>query len=298
MDLSIIFVNYKDKQHLLGALRAVFASRVNFGYEVIVVDNDSGDGSLEAVREAFLTDPKKKAITKLIANTNNGFVGGNNLGIMHAAGTYTLLLNCDTEVSPDTLQVMMDFMKRRPDVGIATCKLIKANGELDWACRRSFPDPWVSFFRLSGLAKLFPGNRRLAAYNLTYKDINEETEIDACAGAFMFISPECLKTVKGFDTDYFMYGEDLDMCYRAKLAGFKIWYYPKTSTLHFKGQSSRKASQRALRAFHESMWIFYSKHLRSIYPLPLAWLVYVGIWSRYGVKLAINSLRREGVVSK
>jgi GT2 family glycosyltransferase len=298
MELSIIFVNYKDKAHLLPALRAVFASKVNYDFEVIVVDNDSQDDSLAAVEQEFFGDKNLRDRIQLIPNVNNGFVGGNNLGIKHAKGTYVLLLNCDTEVAPETLQTMMDFMKRHPDVGIATCKLVKANGELDWACRRSFPDPWVSFFRLSGLSKLFPKSKTLAAYNMTYKSVDEETEIDACAGAFMFISPACLKIVQGFDTDYFMYGEDLDMCYRAKQAGFKVWYYPKTTTKHFKGQSSRRAPKRSLYAFHNAMWIFYKKHLYYKYPRPFSWLVYSGIWGRYGLKLMQNSFRKEAIVSK
>lgn len=298
MDLSIIFVNYKDKQHLLDALEAVYTSIVNFELEAIVIDNDSQDDSLEAIRQRFFADQKRASITKLIPNINNGFVGGNNLGIEHATGAYTLLLNCDTKLSPETLQTMMDFMKSRPDVGISTCKLMKANGELDWACRRSFPDPWVSFFRLSGLSKLFPKSKTLAAYNLTYKSIDEETEIDACVGAFMFISPACLNAVKGFDTDYYMYGEDLDMCFRAKQAGFKVWYYPKTTTMHYKGQSSKRAPKRSLYAFHDAMWIFYRKHLYKKYPLPFSWLVYVGIWGRYYVKLLQNKLRKEAIVSK
>jgi GT2 family glycosyltransferase len=193
---------------------------------------------------------------------------------------------------------MHDFMESRPEVGIATCKLVKGNGELDWACRRSFPDPWVSFFRLSGLSKLFPNNKTLAAYNLTYKSIDEETEIDSCVGAFMFISPACLKAVKGFDTDYYMYGEDLDMCYRAKQAGFKVWYYPKTTTIHYKGQSSRKAPKRALYAFHDAMWIFYRKHLYNKYNPLFSGLVYVGIWGRYYLKLMQNLFRKEKIVSK
>ncbi len=298
MDLSIIFVNYKDKQHLLDALDAVYSSKVNFSYEAIVVDNDSQDDSLDAVRARFFSDPAKAAVTQLVPNVNNGFVGGNNLGISLASGEYTLLLNCDTKLSPETLQVMMDFMKSRPDVGISTCKLVKRNGELDWACRRSFPDPWVSFFRLSGLSKLFPNSKTLAAYNLTYKSVDEETEVDSCVGAFMFISPACMKAIQGFDTDYYMYGEDLDMCFRAKQAGFKVWYYPKTTTIHYKGQSSRKAPKRALYAFHDAMWIFYRKHLQQKYPAPFNWLVYVGIWGRYYVKLIQNMLRKEAIVSK
>lgn len=299
MDLSIIIVPYKCKDKLDVTLEAVFASQTRYTYEVIMLDNDSQDGTEELVREKYLSQPNIAAKTTFIQNgANLGFPKANNLGMQRAKGEYLLLLNPDTKVAPDTLEVMMNFMKSRPDVGIATCKLIKGNGELDWACRRSFPDPWVSFFRLSGLSKLFPHNKTLAAYNLTYKSIDDETEIDACVGAFMFISPQCLRATKSFDESFYMYGEDLDLCYRAKQAGFKVWYYPKTTTIHYKGQSSRKAPQRSLYAFHDAMWIYYKKHLYAQYPLVLNWLVYVGIWARYYLKSFQNFFRAEKYVSK
>jgi GT2 family glycosyltransferase len=299
MELSIVIVSYKCKDKLRVTLDAVYASEVNFTYEVLLIDNDSQDGTVEMVEQEYLAKPDIAAKIVWVKNSANvGFGKGNNQGLEKAKGKYVLLLNSDTKVAPDTLQVMMDFMKSRPDVGIATCKLMKANGDLDWACRRSFPDPWVSFFRLSGLSKLFPKNKTLAAYNLTYKSIDEETEIDSCVGAFMFISPACLEAVKGFDADYYMYGEDLDMCYRAKQAGFKVWYYPKTTTIHYKGQSSKRAPKQMLYAFHDAMWIFYRKHLKSKYPAPFNWLVYIGIWGRYYVKLIQNMLRKEAYVSK
>jgi GT2 family glycosyltransferase len=298
MDISIVFVSYRSKDVLKVALPAVYNSVTKYSYEVIIVDNDSSDDTVEFLEKEFLSNPTYAAKTKIIRNENNGFGGGNNRGIDDARGDFILILNCDTKVSPDTLEIMTDFMKSRSDVGISTCKLVKANGELDWACRRSFPDPWVSFFRLSGLSKLFPKNKKLAAYNLTYKSVDEETEIDSCSGAFSFVSRACMEKIKGFDLDYFMYGEDLDLCFRAKQAGFKVWYYPKTTTVHYRGHTSKREPKRTLYAFHDAMWIFYKKHLYPKYPRPFSWLVYVGIWSRYYVKLLENMLRKEKYVSK
>ncbi len=298
MDLSVIIVPYKVKDKLRITLDALYRSQTSYSYEVIVVDSDSQDGSVEMVREEFLSDPDIAAKTTLVANKNEGFSGSNNRGLKLAKGEYILFLNPDTAVAPETIQVMLDFMKARPDIGVSTCKLMKPNGELDWACRRSFPDPAVAFYRLSGLSKLFKNSKKLAAYNLTYKGINEETEIDSCVGAFMLVSPTCMKAVKQWDMDYFMYGEDLDFCYRAKQAGFKVWYYPKTTTLHYKGEGSRKAPQRALYAFHDAMWIFYKKHLYNKYSKAFGLLVYVGIWSRYYQKLLFNAFRKEKFVSR
>jgi GT2 family glycosyltransferase len=291
MDLSIIIVPHKNREVLQAALTAVYNSQTSYSYEVIVVDNDSRDGTVEMVEQDY---PQ----ATLIKNTNEGFGKGNNRGIKVAQGEYVLLLNPDTKIAPNTLQVMLGFMKARPDIGIATCKLVKANGELDWACRRSFPDPAVAFYRLSGLSKIFKRSKRFAAYNLTNKNVDEETEIDALAGAFALISRACLEAVKGFDEDFYMYGEDIDLCYRAQKAGFKIWYYPKTTTIHYKGQSSRKAPQRALYAFHDAMWIFYKKHLYQKYNRLFSALVYLGIWGRYYQKLLFNAFRREKFVSR
>jgi len=299
MDLSIIIVSYKCKDKLRTTLKAVYASQTKFSWEVIIIDNNSQDGTVEMMQQEFLTRPQFTGQTTFVANRQNvGFPKGNNQGIALAKGKYTLFLNPDTAVAPETLQIMMDFMKSRPQVGIATCKLVKANGELDLACRRSFPDPAVAFYRLSGLSKIFKKSKKFAAYNLTHKDVNEQTEIDSCSGAFVFMSSECRNAVKGMDEDYFMYGEDVDLCYRAKQAGFKIWYYPKTTTVHYRGQSSRKAPQRALYAFHDAMWIFYKKHLYHKYNRLFSALVYVGIWARYYQKLLFNVFRREKFVSR
>jgi GT2 family glycosyltransferase len=291
MDLSIIIVPYKVKDKLQVALDAVYASRTGYSHEVIIVDNGSHDGTVEMVEQDY---PQ----AKLIKNTNEGFGKGNNRGIKVATGDYVLLLNGDTKVSPDTLQVMLDFMKGRPDVGISTCKLVKPDGELDWACRRSFPDPAVAFYRLSGLSKIFKKHKKIAAYNMTHKSVDEETEIDCCSGAFSLISRPCLDQIKGFDEDYFMYGEDIDLCYRAQAAGFKIWYYPKTTTIHYRGQSSRKTPQKSLYDFHDAMWIFYKKHLYRKYNPLFSALVYLGIWARYYQKLLFNAFRREKFVSR
>ncbi len=298
MDLSIITVPYKDKDKLRVTLDALFVSKTSYSYEVVIVDNDSGDGTIEMLEQEYLYNSSLSAKITLIKNTNEGFSKGNNRGIKIAKGQYVLLLNPDTKVAPETLQVMMDFMKQHSEVGIATCKLVRASGELDWAARRSFPDPTTAFYRLSGLSKLFPKSKKFASYNLTYKSVDEETEIDVCVGAFMLISPACLAAIKGFDEDFYMYGEDIDLCYRAKQAGFKIWYYPRTTTIHYKGQSSRKAPTRSLYAFHDAMWIFYKKHLAKKYNPLFNALVYLGIWLRYYQKLFFNFFRKEKFVSK
>lgn len=300
MTLSIVIVPYKCKDKLRVALQAVYDSKVNFDYHLYAVDNDSNDGTKEMVEQEFLSNQARRAITTFIVNPDNrGFSKANNQGIELAKDSeYILLLNPDTKVAPDTFQIMLDFMRSRTDVGISTCKLIKEDGSLDLAARRSFPNPVNSFFRVTGLSLLFPKNKILANYNLTNTDPDQEMEIDSCVGAFMFVSRACMDAVKGFDEDYYMYGEDIDMCYRAHEAGFKVWYYPKTTTFHYKGQSSRKSPKKSLFAFHDTMWIYYKKHLYGKHNFLVNSIVYTGIWSRYWLKSFQNYFRKEKFVSK
>lgn len=300
MKLSIIFVTYKCIDKFKVAIDAVLASRVNFDYEIVVVDNDSQDGTVEMLQQDYVG--KKAVPITLITNTNEGFAKGNNRGLKASVGDYKLLLNPDTKVAPDTLQIMMDFMEsgkaKDLHVGISTCKLVKGDGKLDLACRRSLPDPWNSFMRVSGLSFLFPKSKNIASYNLTHTSDDEEMEIGSCVGAFMLISPACFSAVGLLDEQFWMYGEDIDYCKSAQEKGFKVWYYPKTTTLHLKGQSSRKNSKQALYEFHNVMWKYYRKHLYTKYPFLLNWLVYVGIWCRYVLQLAKNQFRKEAYVSK
>jgi GT2 family glycosyltransferase len=290
MKLSVIIVSYKCKDVLDVTLEAVYASNVNFDYEVIILDNDSNDGTVEMVKEKYLSQPEIAARTQFIENRANlGFPKANNIGMKKAKGEYILLLNPDTKVDVDNFQVMMDFMESRPDVGIATCKLMLASGGIDPASRRSEPEPKIAFYRLSGLQYLFP--KKFGAYNVLNSNLDEESELDACVGAYMFMSRACYEKTGGFDERFYMYGEDLDLCKQARELGFKVWYYPKTTCLHFKGQSSKRAPQLALYAFHEAMWIYYDKHYRKKYNFLMDALVYIGVWGRYYWKSFRNLLR-------
>lgn len=296
MDLSIIIVPYKCKDNVDVTLEAVYNSKTNYTYEVIIVDNDSRDGTLEMIREKYLSQPEIAAKTTLIENTNEGFGKGNNRGIKVAKGEYVLLLNPDTKLAEDNLDVMINFLKSHPNVGMAGCKLIKGNGEVDLACRRSEPDPRVSFYRLSGLQYLFP--KTFGGYNVLDKGFDEETEIDCISGAYMMMTKECLRQVTGFDEDFFMYGEDIDLCRRVRQAGYKVWYYPKTYSYHFKGQSSKKVSKFSLFHFHNAMWIYYKKYYYHKSSFIMNGLVYLGIWARYYLKLVLNHFKTDKAISK
>lgn len=282
-DLSIIIVSFKSKHHLGVLLPSIYASQTKYSYEVIVVDNDSSDGTIE-----WLQTTHYKLQT--IRNINNGFAAGNNIGIRKSSGRYILLLNPDTKLQSDTLQIMLDFMESRPDVGISGCKLIRGDGKLDLACRRRFPNPWNSFERL-----FLKDNRN---YNYSNIDENQSMEVDSVVGAFLLIRRSVMDKIGLLDEAFFMYGEDLDWCWRCKEAGLKVWYYPKTSVVHFKGESSRKAPFKMLKVFHDAMWIFYKKHYAEQYPFAFTWLVWLGIYFRMVLLVTINRFKNNPQVSK
>ncbi len=286
-NLSIIIVTHQSKEHLEVLLPSIFASETKYSYEVLVVDNGSKDGTLDWLQA---TSYKLQAI----ANINNGFAAGNNIGIKKSTGKYILLLNPDTKLEANTLQVMLDFMESRQDVGISGCKIIKPDGKLDLACRRRFPNPWNSFKRL------FLKNNK--DYNYSDVDENQSMEVDSVVGAFMMIRRvrelENERNSGLLDEDYFMYGEDLELCWKYKKAGFKVWYFPKTFITHFKGASSRKAPQKMLRAFHDAMWIFYKKHYKEKYPFVLNWAVWGAIYLRLMILSTLNLFKTNPVVSK
>ncbi|HYM20924.1 MAG TPA: glycosyltransferase [Candidatus Kapabacteria bacterium] len=259
MDISVIIVNYNVREFLRGALESVRRSLAFGGLagEIFVVDNASRDGSAEMVRASFPD-------VRLIALEENlGFGKANNIAMKQAQGDYLLILNPDTIVGEDTLRAMTDFMRVHPDAGVSGCKLLNADGSFQISCRRGFPTPWASFTKLFGLSSFFPNSPRFAQYNLTYLSTDETYEIDALAGAFMMISRAAYEKTSGFDEDYFMYGEDIDLCYRIKQAGFKVYYVHSTSTVHFKGESTRRSVINEVQVFYEAMHIFVRKHYGS-----------------------------------
>ncbi|MER3327985.1 MAG: glycosyltransferase family 2 protein, partial [Candidatus Kapaibacterium sp.] len=196
----------------------------------------------------------------IYSESNLGFGKANNLGFDTANGKYTLILNPDTLLESVTLQVLYDYMESNPDIGTAGCKVLNVDGSFQSACRRGFPTPWASFCKLFGLQRLFPKSKLFAKYNLSYLNENETNDIDALIGAFMFTRTDVLKKINGFDESFFMYGEDLDLCYRIKEIGYRVSYYPKTSITHFKGESSKRSTLNETKHFYDAMEIFAKKH--------------------------------------
>ena len=292
IDLSIIIVNYNTKNLLQKCLESVLSSITNYKFEVLVSDNGSTDGSIEMIKQFFSAYAEASADrpqVKLIENKANlGFSKGNNVAIKQTQGRYILLLNSDTEVRPDTFDLSIKYLDEHEDVGILGAKVLLPDGTLDKACRRKFPNPWNSFLRLFGLKKL-------SDYNID-KPINQETEVDAVMGAYLMIRKSVIDKIGLLDEEYFMYGEDLDWCWRAKEAGYKVVYYPSAEITHFKYGSSQVIPVFIIKQAHQAMKIFYRKHYAQKYNWLFSQLVYLGITLRMYLVLSVNIFRHKKTV--
>jgi GT2 family glycosyltransferase len=254
MDVSVIIVNYNVKHFLEQALYSVQKASKNLQVEIIVVDNDSSDGSAQWVKEHFPD-------IEIIPNKENvGYARANNQAMKIASGRYFLILNPDTILQEDTIDTLVRFLDENSDVGAVGPKIIFPNGVFDYTCRRGFPTPWVSFSKLSGLSRLFPKSAFFSKYNLTYVDPDVALDVDALMGACMMISREAYRVVGGFDEEYFMYGEDIDWCYRISKAGWRVHYHPATQIIHYKGESTKRSSVKRNKHFYGAMHLFVRRH--------------------------------------
>ena len=301
LDLAIVIVNYNTRELLGDCLDSIFESHGDFTYQVCVVDNNSSDGSAGLVRETF---PQARLVESQV---NGGYAYANNLGL-RAMGfgdsqfsvlnsqlaRYVLLLNPDTILPPSALQQMLAFMDAHPEAGAAGPRLVLPDGQLDRACRRSFPTPEIACYRLTGLSFLFPRSRRFGRYNLSYLDPAETTEVDSVVGAFMMVRGKAVEQAGLLDESFFMYGEDLDWAYRIKQAGWKIYYNADVTVLHYKEAASK--GKRAIRLktryeFYRAMHLFYHKHYEATTPFWLRGLVLAGLVLRGGVALTSEGLK-------
>lgn len=273
MRLSIIIVNWNTREDLQRCLRSLPAALGDLAHEVFVVDNASCDGSPEMVERDF---PR----VILIRNPENtGFAHANNQAIPRAAGDYVLLLNSDTVAHSGSLATLVAAMDAEPRVGIAGAKLLNADGSLQYSCRR-FPTFLAGLFRNSAFGRLFCRNRQVCDYLMTDFDHNSDAEVDWVSGAALCIRRETFTQIGPLDERYFMYCEDVDWCYTARLAGWLVKYYPAAQITHLIGRSSDLAVARMVRAHHHSMTLFYWKHYAAATPWLMRWVPPVGIWLR------------------
>jgi GT2 family glycosyltransferase len=294
--LDIIIVSYNTLELLRSCLVSLQHGAQQSDVRVWVVDNHSQDGSPAMVAAQF------PHVRLIVSPHNGGFAYANNLALreIEAADVrgerhtdYILLLNSDTETPPGSLDALVAYMERHSDVGASGPQLVLPDGSLDLACRRSFPTPEVSFYRMLGLARLFPRSARFARYNMTYLDRDIETEVDSVVGACMLVRAGVAREVGPLDETYFMYGEDLDWAFRIKQYGWRIMYVPSVVVYHHKRASSRQRPFRSIRNFYDAMRIFYRKYYAATTPAPLGWLIETGITLKELMGLGRNLLRPQ-----
>ncbi|HUZ88937.1 MAG TPA: glycosyltransferase family 2 protein [Candidatus Acidoferrales bacterium] len=272
--VSAIVVSYNVRDHLLEALRAL-DSTSDLPMEIIVVDNASSDRSAEAVMAEF---PEVNLIREA---KNIGYGRANNAGLEKATGRFILLVNPDLVVEAGCVGKLTDFLLARPEAAAVSPRIQRPDGSPDLAARRGFPTPMTSFYRLSGLSRLFPRSLRFNRYNMGYLSDSEVHEIDSGTGACLMLRRSAIERVGLFDPDFFMYGEDLDLCLRLKDDGWKVFYQPDAHARHVKGASSRQATLRMLYHFHRSMWVFHLKHYAGDLSAFSTGLVWLSIWARW-----------------
>ena len=251
--VSVVIVSFNVRGFLENLIISLNRALEGIESEIVVVDNSSDDDTVEFVRNNFPD-------VKLIENSVNvGFGKANNQGVKASTGEYLLLINPDAIVEENTIRELLTFSKEHPEAGATSCKVLNADGTLQKTCRRGFPTPWVAFTKISGLSALFPRTRLFGRYNLTYLNPEKDHEVDAIGGSLMFIPRRVFQEVKGFDEDYFMYGEDIDLCYKIKRAGYRVYYTPRTTAIHFKGESTRRSNVNQTYEFYRAMSVFVEK---------------------------------------
>ncbi|WP_297095211.1 glycosyltransferase [uncultured Draconibacterium sp.] len=274
MDISIVIVNYNVKHFLEQCLHSVEKALQNVQGEVFVVDNNSVDGSAQLINEKFPN-------VTFIQNTENvGFSRANNQAIQQSNGKYVLLLNPDTVVEEDTFEKVISFMESHPDAGGLGVKMIDGKGVFLPESKRGLPTPWVAFYKMFGLSRLFPKSKKFGKYHLSYLDKDEVHEIDVLAGAFMLLRKSALDKVGLLDETFFMYGEDIDLSYRIQKGGYKNYYYPETTIIHYKGESTKKGSLNYVKVFYNAMVIFARKHFSGSKASIFALLINLAIYFR------------------
>ena len=278
-DLSICIVNWNTRDDLEQALASIPNPDPGVSTQVIVVDNDSHDGSARMVRERF-------PVAVLIESGENlGFARGYNRAVVESSGRYLLVLNPDTVIHSSALKTLTAYMDAHPHVGAAGPRLLNSDGSLQYSCRR-FPTPIAALFRNTVLGKLLGPDRFTRDYLMADWDHSAARDVDWISGAAMCVRREAWDTVGGFDEGFFMYAEDMDWCLRAHQAGFQVHYVPGAVITHRIGRSSDQRPIAMVIQFHRSMARFYRKHYAPRWPWGLRWAPLLGVWLRAGIVLA------------
>ncbi len=268
--ISVCVVNWRTAEETIGLAATLDAGAAGEPYELCVVDNDSRDGSLERLREAL------PAAAIVDAGANLGFGSGVNRAAREAIGEFLFVVNPDTKVRPGAIATLADFLRANPDVGLAAPMMVTHKDERQASARR-FPSPVAAAFRGTPLGWLFPHNRYAAGYLMEDVEFTEPAPVDWVSGSAMLLRRQAFEALGGFDEDYFMYCEDVDLCKRLWDAGWRVYYHPGARVEHRVGASSDKAQAAMVKQHHRSMLIYYHKHMRAHTPVVLRGVYPLGV---------------------
>jgi GT2 family glycosyltransferase len=269
-------------------LQSIYQNPPERSFEIIVVDNHSQDGTVEMLRSEF---PPVQYVENL---SNEGYTRPMNTALKMGNGQYLVQLNPDTLVLPGALDRLVRFMEGHPEAGICTPKVLNRDGTLQKQCRRSAGRPWDAFTYFSGLSKRFPGNPRFAGYLMTYLDENEVTEVEAVSGSCMMIRKALVEEIGYLDEKFFAYQEDADFCFRAREAGWRVFYVPQAQVFHYGGEGgSRVEVYRSIYQWHRSYYLYYRKHLAKEHFIFFNWLIYSLVGAKLAITLGLTLLRKK-----
>lgn len=283
--LSIVIVNYNVKHFLSRCLDSIYASKVDFDIDVYVVDNASVDGSVEMIRTDY------PQVTLIASKENLGFSKGNNLALRQVRTPHCLLLNPDTLVEEDTLQVCHDFMEQHTETGAIGVKMIDGSGRFLPESKRALPTLWNTLTKLTGFAGFFPKSALWNSYALGHLSEEATHKVEVLCGAFMYMRTSVLDAVGLLDERFFMYGEDIDLSYRIIKAGHTIYYLPTTKIIHYKGESTKKTSFNYVKTFYGAMALYVDKHYTGMVGSILAVLIKFAIIVRGGMAYLTRIIR-------
>jgi len=283
VDLSIIIGNYNTKAILQKTIRSIIKYNKQILFEIIVVDDASTDGSVEYLKQHF------PDVRIFVNKTNLGYSKSYNIGTKNARGPYILHLNSDVLFLKFELKRAIEYMNTHKNIGILGCRILKKDRRLDLPCKRSFPTIWNIFFQSIGLSKLFPKSKLFGRYYLTYLNERSIAQVDCLMGAFMLIRKKVIHKIGYLDEQFFIYGEDIDYCYRAKKAGWNIVYFPAITVKHIHGGTTNNNKLKHVLLFHQAMFLYYKKHFNNNHIL-VNLLVYGGICIRFFLSAIISLL--------
>ena len=284
--VSVLIVSYNVKQYIIHCIDSVNKSDYTGLIEIIVVDNNSFDGSLDEIKS------KMKSVICIINDINVGFGKAVNQAAKVATGEYYFILNPDTIIEESTISTFVNYLEKDPAIGLVGPKIVNSDGSLQKGSKRSFPTISVAFPKLIGFDKIFPNSKWAGRYNLNYLNPNEIHKVDAISGSCMFIRSELFNKIGGFDERFFMFGEDLDLCYQVYKQGREVHYMPTTQIMHYQGESVKSAPYDSLNAFYQAMILFSEKHFSKGRSILSKLVIRLGIFIRKLISI-INEKRSQ-----